>query len=114
MGGSDHLGEFEHLVLLAVLQLGEGAYGAAVRNELRERAGRAVSYGAVYATLRRMDDKGLVTSRWDTSSGRPRKYFGVTDEGLSALRQAREQIARMSLGLEGRGLGDVGLAGSDS
>ncbi|HEV3200286.1 MAG TPA: helix-turn-helix transcriptional regulator, partial [Bryobacteraceae bacterium] len=62
MAKGDSLGEFEHLVLLAVLRLGADAYGMRVRSEIAGRTGRDVTIGAVYATLDRLADKGLVSS----------------------------------------------------
>lgn len=62
---NDYLGEFEHLVLLAVMQLGDNAYGAPIRQLIAERAERDVSFGAVYSTLRRLDD---ACSAWRSRS----------------------------------------------
>ena len=59
---ADYLGEFEQLILLALVRLGEDAYGVTIRDILRERAGRDVSFGAIYSTLRRLEAKGLVGS----------------------------------------------------
>ena len=63
MSKGDHLGEFELLVLSALLRLGDDAYGVAIRAEIEERAGRNASIGAVYATLERLEKKGLIRSR---------------------------------------------------
>jgi PadR family transcriptional regulator, regulatory protein PadR len=62
MGKQNHLGEFEQLVLLAILRLGSNAYGMAIRREIEERAGRKTSIGALYLTLDRMEQKGFVAS----------------------------------------------------
>lgn len=103
MSKGDYLGEFEQLVLLALLRLGKGAYGMAVRREIAERTGRDVAIGAVYATLDRLEAKGLVTSAEAEGAaergGRARRFFSVTGEGLRALRQSQEALARMSDGL---------------
>lgn len=97
------LGEFEHVVLLAVLRLGEDAYGMEVRREIEERTGRDVSTGAVYATLDRLEEKGLVASGLSDPTpergGRARRIFRVTAAGSRALREARRILARMSYGL---------------
>jgi DNA-binding PadR family transcriptional regulator len=106
-----HLGEFEQMVLLAVLrEEGEG-YGMSIRRELEERAGREVSIGAVYATLDRLEEKGLVRSRDGEATpvrgGRARRHFELTTDGASALRAARAMMDRLwdgvDLGRQGRG-----------
>ena len=98
------LGEFEQLVLLAVLRCGEDAYGMAVRRTLHERTGRDAAIGAVYATLDRLEAKGLVRSRdgqGDAArAGRARRWFRVSARGLRALRSAELRLARMREGLE--------------
>lgn len=104
----DSLGEFEKLVMLASLHLGEGAYGAAIVRELEARTGRVASAGSVYVALRRLEKKGLVDSRLGDPSprrgGRPKRFFTVTGKGLEALRRAREDWAAMTKGL-GEALG---------
>jgi len=100
----DFLGEFEHLLLLAILHLEPKAYGAALRRALRERAGRTASLGAIYATVRRLVEKRLVVTE-DVPSpkgGRPRRLARVTPAGLEALRRTREATAGMEAGLEDR------------
>jgi len=62
MGSRDHLGEFEQLVLLAILRLGPNAYGMTVRREIEKRAGRTTSIGSLYLTLDRLQQKGLIRS----------------------------------------------------
>ncbi len=103
MAKGDYLGEFEQLVLLALLRLGDGAYGMTVRREIEERTGREVAIGAVYATLDRLESKGLVTSSEAAGDaereGRARRFFSVTAEGLRALRASREALTRMWQGL---------------
>lgn len=99
-----YLGEFEQLVLLAVLQCRDAAYGMAVRRALHERTRRDAAIGAVYATLDRLESKGLVTSRelpgHEAREGRASRYFRVTAAGQRALRIARETVARMREGLD--------------
>ncbi|MFO0580680.1 MAG: helix-turn-helix transcriptional regulator [Anaeromyxobacter sp.] len=98
------LGEFETLVLLAVLRLRDGAYGMAVRRELEARAGREAAIGAVYATLERLEAKGLVASRTgeatEARGGRARRYFEVTRAGRAAVAAAAGALARMIEGLK--------------
>lgn len=113
MGGSGkgaRLGEFEHMLLLAILRLEPGAYGAEIRRSLRERGGRVASLGAIYATVRRMDEKGLVRVEDAPSprGGRPRRYVRVTPEGLEMLRETEEALRRMRDGLADR----LGLEGA--
>lgn len=107
---SPHLGELEQLVLLAVLQSGDAAFGGAVLDLLAERAGRKLARGAVYTTLDRLEAKRLLRSRLgdasDERGGRPRRYFTVTASGLAALRSSRRALAELSRGLEDR-LGEL-------
>ena len=98
-----YLGEFEQLVLLAILRLGDDASGAAIRDAVQDGSGRTVWIGAIYTTLQRMADKGLVTSTIaeSRSSGeRKRKVFGLSAEGRTAIGQAYETWARMTRGLK--------------
>jgi DNA-binding PadR family transcriptional regulator len=98
------LGEFEQMVLLAILQLEEQAYAAAILRELDERAGRQVSRGTLYKTLERMENKGLV--RWVPEEGAPdrgghrRRRFSVTGRGVSALQYSRAALLNLWDGLE--------------
>ena len=93
------------LVMLAVLRLGDGAYGMTVRREIEERADRSVSLGAIYATLDRLEDKGLVSSRLGESTverrGRAKRFFVVRAEGLRALQSALASLDRMRQGVDG-------------
>jgi DNA-binding PadR family transcriptional regulator len=104
MAASAPLGEFEVAVLMAVLHLGDAAVGVAVRDEIAGRTGRAVVRGAVYVTLDRLEDKGLLTSRLDDATpergGHRRRYFKVTAVGLRRVRQALAMVERMRAGLE--------------
>jgi DNA-binding PadR family transcriptional regulator len=98
------LGEFEVVVLMAVLHLGRGAFGSAIRDEIERRSGRAVSRGSVYITLDRLEEKGLLTSRLGEPSanrgGRPKRLFRVSAAGVAAVRHSVEMLARMHRGLE--------------
>jgi DNA-binding PadR family transcriptional regulator len=98
------LGEFEQLVLLAVLQLGDQAYAVPVRDLIMSRAGRDVARGALYTALERLEAKALLASRvgdpLPERGGRPRRYFTVTPQGVALLRDARAAVANLSAGLE--------------
>ena len=100
------LGDFEQLVLLGVLRLGDDAYGAAIRQEIHARSGRDVSINAVYTTLERLEAKGLLRS-WigaptPQRGGRRRKFYALRPAGLAAMRQAYHAFRAMADGLEGR------------
>jgi len=99
----DYLGEFEHLVLLAVVRVEDGAYGLTVRQELEACTGREVTIGAVYSTLDRLESKGLLRShRTEPESrpgGRSRRQFALTEDGREALETSRSLIDRMWQGV---------------
>ncbi len=98
-----YLGEFEHLVLLALLRLDDRAYGVTIRQEIETRAKRDVAIGAVYATLDRLEAKGYVTSAMGEPTsergGRSKRFFRVTAQGMSALNQTHAALQRMTEGL---------------
>lgn len=99
------LGEFEQVILFSVLRLGEEAYGLAIAEEIEARTGRRVSPGAIYTTLRRLVDRGLVTAEVEedrSESGRPRKFHYLTPAGARALRETVETLQAVSEGLMGR------------
>jgi len=104
MPKGDSLGEFEQLVMLAVLRLREEAYGMTVRREIEERTGRESAIGAVYATLDRLETKGFVRSRETAASedrgGRPRRIYQVTAAGEKSLQETRKALASMMEGLK--------------
>ena len=99
-----NLGEFEHVVLLAILQAGEQAFALAIIKELDRRADRTVDRGALYKTLDRMELKGLV--KWKTEppspgrGGHRRRLFEVTPAGMLALQASRNRLFRLWDGLE--------------
>ena len=98
-----YLGEFEQLVLLAVVRLGADASGAAIREAVEAGSQRTVWIGAIYTTLQRMADKGLVTSTVAEATApgeRKRKIFSLAAEGEAALAQAYGTWARMTRGLK--------------
>ena len=104
MAGREHLGEFEQIVLLAILRLGEEAYGVPIRLDIERRTGRAVTVGAVYRTLDRLEDKGYISSAFSDPiperGGRSKRYFTVRPRGLRILRASREALSAMWEGLE--------------
>jgi DNA-binding PadR family transcriptional regulator len=98
------LGEFEQLVLLAILHLGSDVYGVPIVEEIERRTGRAVARAAVYITLRRLEQKGLVES-WmgaatEERGGKPRRYVNVTRYGVRSLHDSRKTIDQMWRGLK--------------
>ena len=98
------LGEFEQLVLLAIAHLGGEAYGIPVVAEIERRTGRSVARAAVYITLRRLEEKGFVSS-WMSDptperGGKPRRYVKLEAGGARALREARRVTERMWHGLD--------------
>ncbi|MFC1629047.1 PadR family transcriptional regulator [Gemmatimonadota bacterium] len=104
MGTVTPLGEFEQLILLAILRLGDGAYAVTITSEIEERAGHGVSSGAVYTTLNRLEEKGYLRSHRGDSrpmrGGRPRRLYHLEPDGLEALQSAIGVLRRMSAGLE--------------
>jgi len=104
MGRRDSLGGLEEVVLLAVMRLGAESYGVTIRREIEERTGRDISLGAIYPTLDRLEDKGLVTS-WmgeptGERGGRSRRHFQLLPAGREALRRSRKELAAMWAGFE--------------
>src|ERR1700716_1080896 len=93
------LGNFESMVLLAVLRLGEGAYGVPIGRELEEKVGREVLRGSVYAALERLESKGLVSSTVGDPTpergGRAKKYFRLTTKGLRDVREKRLILVKL-------------------
>lgn len=99
----EYLGHFEHIVLLALIRLGETAYGVTVRREIEHRTGREVSIGAIYATLDRLEGKGFVRSRVGEPTarrgGRAKRHFRITGRGITAVSRTQEALQKMSAGL---------------
>ena len=104
MSGRDYLGEFEHIVLLALLRLGDQAYGVTVRREIESRIKREVSIGATYATLDRLEAKGYVQSRVGNPTpergGRSKRYYRVTAQGASAVHRTHRALHSLTEGLD--------------
>ena len=98
------LGEFEQLLLLAVLRLGDAAFGARIGEELEEKAGRRVSRGALYSSLDRLERKGFLAWEVEPPSaargGHPARRFSLTPPGLEALREHQRAYRELAAGLE--------------
>ena len=103
MSGRDYLGEFEHIIVLALLRLADRAYGVTVRQEIEFRTRREVSIGAVYATLDRLEAKGYVKSRRGDPTpergGRSKRFFRVTAKGVAAVNRTQSALLSMTKGL---------------
>ena len=99
-----YLGEFEQIVMLAVLQVGDDAYAIPIRDEIETKTGRPVARGALYTALDRLEAKRCLSSRMSDPiaerGGRARRYYKVTPAGLSALRVSRQRLLRLWSGLE--------------
>jgi PadR family transcriptional regulator, regulatory protein PadR len=104
MSGRDYLGEFEHIIVLALLRLEDRAYGVTVRQEIEFRIQREVSIGAVYATLDRLETKGYVKSHHGDPTpergGRSKRFFRVTAKGVAAVNRTQRAILSMAQGLD--------------
>jgi DNA-binding PadR family transcriptional regulator len=104
MPSRDYLGEFEHIVILALFRLEDRAYGVTVRQEIEARTGREVSIGAVYATLDRLQAKGYVKSRLGEPTpergGRSKRFFRVTAKGVAAVNRTQRALRKMIHGLD--------------
>lgn len=107
MSRREYLGEFEQIVLLAVLRLGDNAYGVPIRREIEKRAKRSLTVGALYRTLDRLEEKGYVTSWFSEPTaergGRSKRYFKAQPLGLRVLGQSRNVLAAMWEGLKTHG-----------
>lgn len=103
MPGRDYLGEFEHIVVLALLRLGDRAYGVTVRQEIEVRTRREVSIGAIYATLDRLEAKGYVKSNLGDPTpergGLSKRFFHVRSKGVASVNRTHRALQCMSEGL---------------
>jgi DNA-binding PadR family transcriptional regulator len=99
----DTLGQFELVVLLALMRLDHEAYGLPIFEEIGARIGRDVALGSVYAALSRLEDKGYVTSRLGTPTaargGKAKRFFKVTDEGVREVHGVRRTLVSMWQGI---------------
>jgi DNA-binding PadR family transcriptional regulator len=98
------LGEFELLVLLSTIALGDAAYPVAIATDIAERTGRKANRTTVLITLERLEDKDLVSSRYGDATpergGRPKRFFALKAAGLDAVRQSVARVQTMTHGLE--------------
>jgi len=104
MTDASSLGEFEQVVLLAVLRLGDAAYAVSVRDEILDRTGRDVSRGSIYITLDRLETKGYLRS-WladptPERGGRAKRYYALRPRAVEALRDSRRALVALWKGLE--------------
>ena len=103
MPRSEFLGGFELLVLLALIRLGDEAYGVPISEAIEESSGKEVAIGSVYITLERLENKGLVTSRLGEPTpergGRAKTYFRVTAKGLREARRAQQTLVTLWRGV---------------
>lgn len=99
MTDRSYLGEFELMILLAVLHLGDDAYGVPISRELEKHRGRDVSLGSVYAALERLETKGLISSSLGDPTpergGKAKRYFRVTKEGLRQVNETRRVLTKL-------------------
>ena len=100
----EHLGRFEHLLLLVVVRLGDDAYGMTIRRELARHTGREVSVGAIYTALARLEEKGLVQSKLGEPTpergGKAKRYYRVLPAGKKAIARARAIVLGLARGIE--------------
>jgi len=99
----DYLGSLELMVLLAVLRLGEDAYGVPISREIEDQSGRPVPVASIYAALLRLEEKDLVSCRLGNPTaergGRAKKYFEVTEQGVREARQTQRALTRLWRGV---------------
>ena len=102
----EHLGELELVILLALVRLGEDAYGVTIRDEIEERTSRALTPGTLYPTLDRLERKGFVQSSLGESTpergGRAKRYYVLQTKGLEAARRSWQMMGALGEGVEGR------------
>lgn len=103
MAKREFLGGFELLVLLALMRLGDDAYGVPISEAIEESSGREVAIGSVYITLERLEEKGLVLSRLGEPTaergGRAKTYFKVTAKGLREVRNSQRTLINLWKGV---------------
>ena len=103
MAGSDSLSNFELMVMLALIRLGDEAYGVPICDEIASQSERDVALGSVYAALERLEDRGYVASSVGDPTpergGRAKRYFKVTGKGLEVVRSTQQTLTRMWKGL---------------
>jgi PadR family transcriptional regulator, regulatory protein PadR len=103
MARGAYLGEFELMVLLVLIRLGDDAYGVPICHEIEKRSGREAAMGSVYAALERLEAKGLVTSRLGDATamrgGRAKRYFRITAQGVREVRHTQRALVNLWRGL---------------
>jgi PadR family transcriptional regulator PadR len=103
MGTRIHIGDFELVVMLVLLRLGDNAYGVPISRGVEQQYGREVALGSVYATLERLQEKSLVTSDLGEPTpergGRAKRYFRLTRKGLREVRETRNALVELWSGL---------------
>src|SRR5262245_15199687 len=99
-----HLGELEQVLLLALAQLGEDAYGTSIARLIADRTGRVLSPGAIYTALDRLERRGFVSSRWGDPTpergGKRKRHYRLKPAGAAAIRDAQRVLAQMTRGLK--------------
>ena len=99
-----HLGELEQVLLLALAQLGDEAYGTSIARLIADRTGRALSPGAIYTALDRLERRGYVASRWGDPTpergGKRKRHYRLRPAGATAIREAQRALAQMARGLK--------------
>jgi DNA-binding PadR family transcriptional regulator len=105
MGKDTWLRDFELMIMLTLLRLGENAYGVTIARELKIHGGRDASLANTYATLERLEEKGYVSSELGDPTpergGRAKRYFRVTAKGMVKVRETRRVLSRLSRGVPG-------------
>ena len=103
MGARGHFGEWELMVMLALMRLGDDAYGVPICREIEKQTGREVLVGSVYATLERLEEKGFVSSALGRPTaergGRAKRYFRVTSNGVREVRKTHRSLVNLWSGL---------------
>jgi len=103
MAKRDSLGDFELMVMLAVMRLGNDAYGVPITREIEQQCGREVALGSVYATLERLEGKGLVSSAIGKPTpergGKAKRYFRITKNGLRKVQDTRKVLIKLWQGI---------------
>jgi DNA-binding PadR family transcriptional regulator len=100
---NDHLGRFEHFLLLAVMRLGDDAYGMTIRRELARHTGREVAVGAIYTALARLEERKLVASQLGDPTpergGKAKRFYRVLPAGKKAVARAEAALVGLSRNL---------------
>src|SRR5580704_12890204 len=98
-----YLSDFELMVMLALMRLGDDAYGVPISREIEQQSGREVALGSVYATLERLEARGMVTSHMGKPTaargGRAKRYFRITQSGIRKARETRQALMKLWRGL---------------